>query len=65
MQFIEDDEKVEFNSSQGGFQNNCKLSHVIYMLRECVNYATENNSPFYTCFLDAEQASDRIWSSLL
>ena len=32
-----------------------------YLVQESVNYAKENNSKLYVCFLDAKQAFDHVW----
>ncbi|MEW8545933.1 MAG: reverse transcriptase family protein, partial [Candidatus Thiodiazotropha sp.] len=49
------------NPLQGGFQKNMGCSMTSYLLQESVNYAKENNSKLYVCFLDVKQAFDNVW----
>lgn len=65
LSFIEQDKKVTFNASQGGFQKKVNCLMTSFMLRECVNYGMEHHSPIYACFLDARQAFDRTWIASL
>ena len=32
-----------------------------YLLHESINFAKENNSKLYVCFLDAQKAFDKVW----
>jgi hypothetical protein len=62
---VEQDGKLKFNPSQGGFQKHVSCTMTSFMLRECIFYGAENNSKVYACFLDAKQAFDRAWITLL
>ena len=49
------------NPLEGGFQKNMGCNMTSYLVQEIVNYAKENNSKLYVCFLDAKQAFDHVW----
>ena len=49
------------NGLQGGFRPNIGCNMTSTMVRECIYYATENNSKRFTCFLDIQKAFDKMW----
>ena len=49
------------NPLQGGFQKNMGCNMTSFILQESINYAKENNSKLYACFLDAQKAFDKVW----
>ena len=53
------------NDLQGGFREGMGCLMTSFLFRECNNYAIENNSKLYTCFLDVRQAFDRVWHDAL
>ena len=50
-----------FNPLQGGFQKGMGCTMTSFLLQESVNYAKENGSKLYICFLDAKKAFDKVW----
>ena len=49
------------NPLQGGFQKNVGCTTTSFVLQESINYAKENHSKIYVCFLDVKQAFDYVW----
>ena len=49
------------NPLQGGFQKNMGCTMTSFVLQDSINYAKENHSKIYVCFLDAKQAFDYVW----
>ena len=49
------------NQQQGGFQEGLGCLMTSFVLHECLNYARENSSKVYICYLDSKQAFDRVW----
>ena len=45
---------------QFGFKNQHVTDMCIYTVKSVIKYYTRQNSPLYTCFLDASKAFDRI-----
>ena len=50
-----------FHPLQGGFQKGMGCTMTSFLVNESVQYAKENNSKLYICFLDAKKAFDRVW----
>ena len=46
---------------QGGFQKNMGCLMTSFLLSETANYANENGSLLYVCFLDVRKAFDCVW----
>ena len=46
---------------QGGFQKKMGCTMTSFVLQESINYAKENYSKLYVCFLDSKQAFDYVW----
>lgn len=46
---------------QGGFQKHFGCLMTSFMLRESINFAKENGSRLYVCFLDVRKAFDCVW----
>ena len=46
---------------QGGFQKGLGCLMSSFCLRECIQFAKENGSRLYVCYLDCKQAFDRVW----
>ena len=51
--------------NQFGFKKNHSTEHCIYALKNVISYYNCFGSPFYTCFLDASKAFDRVEHSSL
>ena len=50
-----------FHPLQGGFQKCMGCTMTSFQVNESVQYAKENNSKLYICFLDAKKAFDKVW----
>ena len=50
-----------FHPLQGGFQKGMGCTMTSFLVNESVQYAKENNSKLYICFLDAKKAFDKVW----
>ena len=50
-----------FHPLQGGFQKGLGCTMTSFLANESVQYAKENNSKLYICFLDAKKAFDKVW----
>ena len=48
------------NPLQGCFQQGMGCNMTSYLLHESINFAKENNSKLYVCFLDAQKAFDKV-----
>ena len=49
-----------FHPLQGGFQKGMGCTMTSFLVNESVQYAKENNSKLYICFLDAKKAFDKV-----
>ena len=56
-----DDLRPPIHPLQGGFQKNLGCLMTYFLLRETVNFANENGSLLYVCFLDVRKAFDCVW----
>ena len=52
--------------NQFGFKKGHSTDHCIFALKNLIQYYKSNNSPVYSCFLDASKAFDRVnhWTLL-
>jgi hypothetical protein len=46
--------------NQFGFKKGHSTDHCIFALKNVIQYYKGNNSPVYSCFLDASKAFDRV-----
>ena len=58
---LETKEKLEPHPLQGGFRRGLGCMMTSLTLTECIYFAKENKSKLYVCFLDCQQAFDRVW----
>ncbi len=51
----------KLNILQGGFKKQISCIMTSLVVKECINFARENDSKLYVCFLDATKAFDTVW----
>lgn len=60
---MEEQLEPRLNQLQGGFRRNYGCLMTSFMFRESINFAKENRSRLYVCFLDVKKAFDCVWHS--
>ncbi|MES9879758.1 MAG: reverse transcriptase family protein [Sedimenticola sp.] len=58
---MEEQLEPRLNQLQGGFRKNYGCLMTSFVLRERINFAKENGSRLYVCFLDVKKAFDCVW----
>ncbi|MES9881493.1 MAG: reverse transcriptase family protein [Sedimenticola sp.] len=60
---MENQIQPKLNQLQGGFRKRLGCMMTSFTLRESINFAKENGSKLFVCFLDVRKAFDCVWHS--